>query len=155
MKLNVRKPLVATAIAGGILAVSATAAYAYWTATGTGTGSATTADGSTSLTITQNTFNGSALVPGGTAQAISGTIANANTFAVPITSFVATVAVDSTHATAGCLASWYSVPTLSAPSSVPAGGNVAFSGTVKLTDLPTTNQDACKGAAVTLTYNAG
>jgi hypothetical protein len=154
MNLNIRKPLITTAIAGGIVAVSATAAFAFWTATGTGSGTATTADSSTDLTITQNAFNGSALVPGGAAQAVSGTIANANTFAVPITSFVASVAVDSTHAQAGCSAAWYSVPTLTPPASVPAGGSANFSGTVKLNDTVGTNQDACKGATVTLTYTA-
>ena len=154
MQLNIRKTLTTTAVAGGILAVSATAAFAYWTATGTGSGTAATAESSTNLTITQNSFDGSALVPGGAAQAVSGTIANANTFAAPIASFVANVSVDSAHATAGCLASWYAVPSLSAPNSVPAGGSVSFAGTVRLNDQPTTNQDACKGATVTLTYTA-
>lgn len=155
MQLNLRKPLVATAVAGGILAVSATAAYAYWTATGTGSGSAQTAQASANLTITQDTFSGTALVPGGAAQPVSGTIANPNTFAVPITSFTATVAVDSAHSSAGCLAAWYSVPTLTGPASVPASGSATFSGTVRLNDQLTTNQDSCKGATVTLSYSAG
>jgi hypothetical protein len=154
MKLNLRKPVAGTVVAGGILAVSATAAFAYWTATGTGSGTATTAEASTNLVITQNSFNGSALVPGGAAQAVSGTIANANTFAAPISSFLTAVSVDSAHATAGCQASWYTAA-VTGPASVPANGSAGFSGTVKLNDLPSTNQDACKGATVTLTYTAG
>jgi hypothetical protein len=153
MQRNLRKTLVITGVAGGIVAVSATAAFAYWTATGTGSGTATTADSSANLTITQNAFSGSALVPGGVAQAISGSVANPNTFAVPITSFVTSVAVDANHAPA-CKAEWYAVQLSTTPTSVAANGSASFAGTVKLTDLPATNQDACKGASITVTYTA-
>jgi hypothetical protein len=151
MKLNYRKPAVVAAIVGGVLAVSGTAAYAYWTAQGTGTGTAGTAAASQPLTIAQDTFSGSALTPGGVAQAINGTITNPNTFTVPIT-LTAAPAVDSAHA--GCLPAWYTVTLASPPSSVPAGGTASFGGTVALTNLPGTNQDACKGATVTITYTA-
>jgi hypothetical protein len=155
MNVNFRKPLVATAIVGGILALSGTAAFAYWTATGTGSGTATTAAASLDLTVTQTAFAGSSLVPGGTPQSVSGTIGNTNTFAVPVSSLAATVAVDSAHAASGCLASWYSVTNLSAATTpVPANGNVAFSGKIQLVDQTTTNQDACKGATITLSYSA-
>jgi hypothetical protein len=154
MNVKFRKPLVATAVVGGILAVSGTAAFAYWTATGTGSGTATTAAASTDLTITQTAFAGSALVPGGAAQSVSGTIGNTNTFGVPVTSFTATVKVDDSHSP-GCDAAWYSVTTLAAATSpVPAGGSVAFNGKVQLLDQPSINQDACKGATITLTYKA-
>lgn len=153
MKLNYRKPAVAAAIVGGVLAVSGTAAFAYWTAQGTGSGTAGTAAASQPLTITQDAFSGTALTPGGTAQPISGTIANANTFNVPFT-LTAVPTVDSTHATAGCLASWYTVSLTTPPTSVAAAGNVSFSGTVVMNNLASTNQDACKGATVTVTYTA-
>lgn len=152
MKVNLRKPVVATAIVGGVLAISGTAAFAYWTATGTGSGSATTAAASTDLTITQAAFNGNALVPGGAPQDLSGTIANANTFAVPVAAFTAAVSVDSGHS--GCLASWYSVTNLTATGPVPAQGSIPFSGKIQLVDQTSTNQDACKGATVTVTYTA-
>jgi len=42
MKVNYRKPAVAAAIVGGVLAVSGTAAFAYWTASGSGSGTAGT-----------------------------------------------------------------------------------------------------------------
>jgi len=42
MKVNYRKPAVAAAIVGGVLAVSGTAAFAYWTAGGSGSGTAGT-----------------------------------------------------------------------------------------------------------------
>jgi hypothetical protein len=133
MSVNLRKPLVATAIVGGILAVSGTAAFAYWTATGTGSGTASTAATSNNLTITQAAFAGTALVPGGTAQTISGTIGNTNTFPAPVTSFTA-------------------VTNLTTASTVPAAGSSTFTGKIQLTD-EATNQDACKGATVTLSYS--
>lgn len=153
MKLNLSKPVVAVAVAGGVLAVSATAAFAYWTANGTGSGTASTAAGSQPLTITADTFAGTALTPGGTAQAISGTVTNPNTFNVPFT-LTAAPTVDSTHASAGCLASWYTVSLTTPPTSVAANSDVDFAGTVALQNLPSTNQDACKGATVTVTYTA-
>ncbi|WP_433297749.1 hypothetical protein ACQP2F_41780 [Actinoplanes sp. CA-030573] len=153
MKLNYRKPAVAAAIVAGVLAVSGTAAYAYWTAQGTGTGTAGTAAAGQALTITQDSFNGSALTPGGAAQAISGTVANANTFNVPFT-LTAAPTVDSAHATAGCLASWYTVTLTTPPTSVAAGNHADFAGTVAMTNLPNDNQDSCKGATVTITYTA-
>jgi hypothetical protein len=152
MKLNYRKPAVATAIVGGVLAVTGTAAFAYWTAGGSGTGTAVTGT-SQALTIAGDTFNGTALTPGGTAQTVSGTITNPNTFNVPFT-LAAVPTVDSSHATAGCLADWYTVTLTSPPSSVAANNHVNFTGTVAMTNLPSTNQDACKGATVTVTYTA-
>jgi hypothetical protein len=150
MQLNLRKPLVATAVTGGILAVTATAAFAYWSATGSGSGSAATAAESQAMTVRQTSTN-TGLVPGGAASTLSGIIENPNTFAVPLTKLTGTVAVDSSHS--GCDKSWFTV-SLTPPASVPAGGNAAFSGTVRLNDDPATNQDACKGAAVTLSYAA-
>jgi hypothetical protein len=150
MKVNFRKPVVVAAIAGSVLAISGTAAFAYWTASGTGSGTASTASSSADLTVSQATFSGSALVPGGTAQNLSGTIANTNGFAVPVTSFTAGVGVDSGHT--GCLASWYSVTNLTATGPAPAQGSIPFSGKIQLTDQTSTNQDACKGATVTVTY---
>jgi hypothetical protein len=151
MKLNYRKPLVATAIVGGVLAVTGTAAFAYWTATGSGSGTASTANGSQALTIAQDAFNGTALTPGGLAQDVKGTITNSNAFNVPFT-LAAVPTVDSTHATAGCLAGWDTVALTTSPTSVAANNHADFAGTVALTNLPSTNQDACKGATVTITY---
>jgi len=152
MKFNYRKPAVAAAIVGGVLAVSGTAAFAYWTANGTGSGSAGTAAASSPLTIVQDSFAGSALTPGGTAQAISGAVNNSNTFGVPFT-LTAVPSVDGTHATAGCLAGWYTVTLSSPPTNVAANNHADFSGTVALTNQ-SANQDSCKGATVTITYTA-
>jgi hypothetical protein len=153
MKLNYRKPAVAAAIVGGVLAVSGTAAFAYWTASGSGSGTAGTATGSQALTVAGDTFGGTALTPGGTAQAISGTVTNPNTFNVPF-GLTAVPTVDSTHASAGCLAGWYTVTLTTPPTSVAANNHVDFNGTVALTNLSSTNQDSCKGATVTVTYTA-
>jgi hypothetical protein len=156
MKFNYRKPAVAAAIVGGVLAVSGTAAFAYWTATGTGSGNAATANDSQPLSISQSTVTG-ALVPGASLP-ISGTVSNPNPFNVPF-ALTAAATVDSTSAGKGCLASWYTVSLPSAPTSVGAASGqtsatVNFSGSVAMTNVADTNQDACKGATVTVTYNA-
>ena len=153
MKFNYRKPAVAAAIVGGVLAVSGTAAFAYWTANGTGSGTAGTAAASTPLTITQDSFSGSPLTPGGAAQPISGTVTNSNTFNVPF-ALTASVGVDAPHVTLGCQASWYTVTLTTSPTTVAANNHADFAGNVALTNLATTNQDSCKGATVTVTYTA-
>ncbi|MDG6103049.1 hypothetical protein Daura_16205 [Dactylosporangium aurantiacum] len=151
MKINLRKPAIVAAATAGLLAVGGGVAFAYWTATGSGSGTATTAASSQNLTVTQAPFAGSALTPGGAAQDVSGSIGNPNTFPVQLTSLTAAVAVDAAHASAGCQAGWYTVTNLSTAASVAANSSAAFTGKVAMTD-PGTNQDACKGATVTITY---
>jgi hypothetical protein len=146
MQLNLRKSLITTAVAGGIVAVSATAAFAYWTAAGSGTGSAATAAESQPLTIAQTSTN-AGLVPGGEVSTITGTITNPNPFPVPINTITATPTVGAS----GCQASWFTVSGLSAPATVPANNSVTFSGSIRMTDSGT-NQDACKGVTVNLAF---
>jgi len=70
MKFNYRKPAVAAAIVGGVLAVSGTAAFAYWTATGTGTGQAS-AGQTVAFKVASTPATGDALTPGGPTQSAS------------------------------------------------------------------------------------
>ena len=155
-----RKRVVVVVAAAMALALGGGVAYAYWTAGGSGNGTAAVASGSTDVVVVQDsTVTG--LTPGGSPQELNGHFTNTNTAAVHVASLGATVSIDTVHAAAGCLAADFAlanfpiVPTL--------GWDVATNGsttwgdattTIALTDTPSVNQDACKGATVTLTYAA-
>jgi hypothetical protein len=110
-------------------------------------------------TITQtNTISG--LTPGGGSKTVAFSIANAagngaqNLGAVTVSN----IAVDSAHATAGCLAAWFS-----ANSPTSAVGTIADGATYTSTSStqPSVqmndsggNQDPCQGATLTLTLSA-
>ena len=146
---------VAVVVAVVAALAAATSAYAYFTSTGSGSGSATVGT-SAALAITQtNTITG--MLPDGAAHTVAYSIDNTgNTFAqnlgkVTVSNFVTS---DPTH----CLASWFSAndPT-SAVGTIPASSTYAsVAGTqpsIQMNDSGT-NQDACKGATLTLTLTA-
>jgi hypothetical protein len=135
------------------------AAYAYWTIGGSGSGSVTTGDVS-AVTINQTTTI-SNLAPGVAAQALSGTFDNPNDGPVYITSVTASIAsvTKATGAPAGtCDATDYTLANASMPvgAEVASGtGKGAWTGaTIAFNNKTTTNQDACKGATVNLSYTA-
>jgi hypothetical protein len=138
-----------------VSAVAAVGAYAYFTSTGSGTGSASVGS-HVALTITQtNTISG--LVPDGTAHTVAYSIDNtANTFAQNLGKVtVSNIAVDTTHANAGCLATWFTanaptdpVGTIAASSTYPSVAGTQPS--VQMNDSGS-NQSSCEGATLTLT----
>ena len=140
-----------------LLVVGGGIAYAYWTNNGTGTGSAETGTNA-ALTVNQTTTV-SAMAPGVAPQALSGNFDNPNVGPVFVKTVVATVT--STNAT-GCSAADYTITGVSiiggsAPGvggNVPAGGaNVgSWSGLTIAFNNTTSNQDACKGAVLTIGY---
>lgn len=149
------KKIVGLAIATAVLA-TAGVAWAYWTTTGSGDGTATTAAANGTLTL-HATADSSLLYPGGTAD-ISITAENTSTgtsLKVTTVSFDS-LSVDTAHATAGCLASDYTVGTVSTTPTVVAPGET--SGVVATATLSMANsaldQDACKGAVVTLNFTS-
>jgi hypothetical protein len=130
-------------------------AYAFYSSTGSGSGSGSAAanDGST-IVLTGGTQSAD-LSPGGNAN-IPLTAANTGA-AGTIRSISGSVAVDSTHVTAGCLASWFSIATrsgLSIPVGAAATGVDAGNSVVSMTN-ESTSQDACKGAVLTYTFVTG
>ena len=138
-----------------VAAAAAVAAYAYFTTTGSGTGSASVGT-STALTIAQtNTITG--LTPAGPSAAVQYSITNAaangdqNLGKVTVSN----IAVDSTHQTAGCQASWFSATApASAVGTINAGDTyTSVAGTQPSVQLNEsgTKQDACEGATLTLT----
>jgi len=154
MRTPRRRRVFSAAVILGILAIVA-GAYAYWTATGSGAGAATTADpGAQTVTVNQtSTSNG--LYPGGSV-ALSGNFDNPAANAVHVGNVTATVTGTNK---VGCNASDYSVggtATIANGGSVLSGTAVGgWSGlTLSMADTAS-NQDACKGATVSIAYSAG
>ena len=137
------------------LAIACGGAYAYWTNSGTGTGTAATdSPAAGQLSVAGTAITG--LAPGVAAKTLTGTITNSGTSDVTVSSLSVSGAVDAGHA-AGCsVANDYTIvqPTLTA-TSIPAGGNIPFSSGSIVFKNTASNQNACKGATVTLTYTVG
>ncbi len=130
-------------------------AYAYWTAGGSGTGTATT--GTTAgLTVNQTSII-TGLGPGSAPQTLSGTFDNPSDGTVHVTAVTASsYAIDAAHVTAGCTVAqgnYTLAGTAPVGADVPQGTSVGtWSGlTVAMNNLAA-NQDACKGATLTITY---
>jgi hypothetical protein len=150
-RLN-KKTKIAIVTAALVFGVSGTA-FAYWTQLGAGTGSAGT--GTTVAVVVRQTSTITGLYPGGAAVPLAGNFDNPNTAAVTVGLVTGTVTTTSLPAT--CLASWYAITGTGSPATqVLAGSGVgtgAWSGlNVALVNQPATNQDACKGATITITY---
>jgi hypothetical protein len=96
------------------------------------------------------------LYPGAAAQPVPLTLSNPNNSAIYVTTI--SVSVQGTSA-AGCSAAWFQVNQLSIPTAspiaVPAGGSTSLAGvaapSIQMLDSKT-NQDACKGATLSLSY---
>ena len=134
------------AVTAAVLLGTAGGAYAYWTSTGSGSG---TAAAGTASTVTVNqTSSVAGLVPGGAAIPLSGTFTSTNNNVV-VTGLMATVAVDKP----ACLVSDFVIAgTAVIVNDAPATYSKTWSGlTIKLNNTAL-NQDACKGAAVTINY---
>ena len=153
-KLKTKKGLLA---AVAVLA-AAGAAFAYWSGSGSGSGSGSTATGTSALTANQTTTL-NPMYPGDSAQTISGNFNNTNDGPVYVSSVTASIAsvTRAAGAPAGtCDATDFTLAnaTMAVNAQVPSGsGQGAFTGaTIKFNNKTGTNQDACKGATVNLSY---
>lgn len=148
MKLIKSKKGISFLLIVAIAAISAVGAFAYWTTTGAGTGSAANAASNGEIVLTAS-WAADALYPGGD-EVVSFTANNAgpsNLYVGTVTSVVSTDDVD-------CLASDFTVAPV-------AQGQIIEPGTEDLDDdglivfaNSALNQDACKGATVTLTLSS-
>ncbi|HEX3392022.1 MAG TPA: hypothetical protein VHS55_05630 [Solirubrobacteraceae bacterium] len=133
------------AVAGG--------AFAYWTTTGSGEGSGkvATSNGTLALhgVITEE------LTPGGESP-VTFTAENTNSSSLQVGTIHAVVSIDTSHASAGCKASDFTIgdthenqviPAKSAPVALSNNGSISMADTAE-------NQDACKGATITLTLTS-
>ena len=139
----------------GVIAVLAVAgvAVAFWTTTGAGEGSGKVKSSNGTLVLHGSISN--ELTPGSTSP-VTFTADNSNSSSLQVGTVHAVVSIDEEHATAGCKASDFSIAdtaenqTISAESSKVALNN---NGSIKMADTEE-NQDACKGATVTLTLES-
>ncbi len=148
-------------IVGVVVALAAAAAaYAYWTAGGSGSGSGSAA-GSTSNVAVNQTTTLEPMYPGDSAQTISGNFTNTNDGPVYVTTVTASISsvTKAVGAPAGtCDATDFTLANaaMTVNASVPAGANQgSWSGATIKFNNKATNQDACKGATVSLSYAVG
>jgi hypothetical protein len=152
MKLLRNRKLVAL-LATLVLGATAVAGYAFWTTTGAGTGSATNAYSNGTLVLHASFADN--LTPGAS-EAVSYTADNSNSSSLQVGTVHADVSIDSAHALAGCLASDFTVADKIENQTIAAGGSgvaLAHDGSIAFADTGV-NQDACKGALVTLTLSS-
>ena len=147
-QMTKKNKIAAVAASAALVAVGGGAAYAYWSTTGTGSGSATAKASTSPVTITVTVDQG---VAPGAPKNINYTATNPNTSSTQVT--LANPQVSTSDAK--CLPAWFSATVPAGPTTVLAGATTDLgNGTLTLTDDPATNQDACKGALITVTVGS-
>ncbi len=160
-KNSKRKRSAAVLAAGVIGLATAGGAYAYWTGLGGGTGTATTKAGSATALVVTGDVAG-AMFPGDSAQTVTATVKNTGAERYQVSTVKAYVTTDK----AGCDGSDYKLNGAVAPTNatdaaaiaVPTGElapGATTTGTFTMQfNNKATDQNACKGAAVTIHYVA-
>jgi hypothetical protein len=149
------KKTVAVLATTAVLFSGAGVAYAFWTAGGSGSGTASTGS-NVPITAVQTSVIAN-LRPGDTAQTLSGKFDNSNASPVrvaTVTASIASVFVGGVAAV-GCDATDYTLANavMTVGVEIPAGtAQGAWTGATIKFNNKATNQDACKGATVNLTY---
>jgi hypothetical protein len=144
------------ALSLAVALIAAVAAVAYWTSGGTGTGSAS-AGTTANITVNQSTVL-TAMYPGDTPQTISGNFSNTNSGPVYVGTVTAAISgvTKAAGAPAGtCDATDFTLatPAMTVNAQVPTGTGGAWTGAkLSFNNKTATNQDACKGATVALSY---
>ncbi|UOD81119.1 hypothetical protein [Paenarthrobacter ureafaciens] len=144
-----KKSRITAAVAGvALVAVGGGAAYAYWTTTGAGNGEATNSAGGGTVTL-HATFDGG-LAPGNSVP-VAYTADNATTSSTVVGALTPSVTTDK----AGCLPEWFVVTADTGNVRVLAKttGTSVGAGTLTFNDSED-NQDACKGAVVTVSVTS-
>jgi hypothetical protein len=156
-KFSAKKKVAAALGAGAIVVAGAGAAVAYWSAGGSGHGDSTAASANGAVSYAVTVADG---IAPGLSKAVTYGAYNLGTTSLQVNNPAAAVSIDTTHATNGCLASWFAVgqPT-SGTTTIPAGTLQATpvslgSGNLTFPDLTNTDQNSCKGATVTVTVTS-
>jgi len=162
-KNSKKKKRAAAILAAGVIGLAtAGGAYAYWTSLGGGTGTASAKAGSTSaLQVTGNVAN--AMFPGDTEQTVTATVKNVGTENYKPQAVKAYVTTNKT----GCDGSDFLLNGAAAPTTSDAATDITLTSvdlapgatttgtfTMQFNNKLDTNQNACKGASVTITYVA-
>ena len=145
LKLRKKTVVLGTAV---LVLVGGGSALAYWTTTGSGSGSATNAAANGTLTLSATFADG--LTPGAS-ESVAYAASNPGTSSLFVGTITPTVAVDAAHDAAGCLATDFTATTVTSNTRVAAGATDVAVGSGSLSFADTAvNQDACKGATITL-----
>ena len=133
---------------GVVVIAGAGAGFAYWTQSGSGGGSGSV--GTTGTITLPGTFTSAQLYPGGSVP-VTLTAANSGTSAVTLANVHTVV----TTSDPDCLASDFVMADVAQATSVPAGATAEplTGGTLTMQNTAL-NQDACKGAVLTLTLSS-
>ncbi|WP_374969165.1 hypothetical protein [Terrabacter sp. BE26] len=157
-----KKRYAAIAVAGVIGLATAGGAYSYWTSLGDGTGTATTRAGNAKpFSVTGGAAN--AMFPGDTPQTVTATVKNIGSENYTVQALKAWVSTDKT----GCDGTDFLIDGAAAPASAATPVSITLtqtdlapnatttaSFTMQFNNKATTDQSACKGAAVTIHYLA-
>ena len=147
---KISKKLVVGTAATAIVAAGAGVAFAYWTASGSGTGTGTVKSSNGSLVL-KGTID-DALSPGATS-AVHFTASNAGSSNLQVGTVKAVVSTDKP----ACDITWFTIGDTVEDQTIAAGASdVALTGvgSISMSDPSNVNQDACKGAAITLTLSS-
>jgi hypothetical protein len=134
------------------------AAFAFFTSTGTGTGSGHTGTATNNITVVGTETI--PVFPGGPGEPVSFTASNSASVPEQLSTIhLASYTVDATHVTAGCTAAFgvytlADIPVSVSDGKILAGASnqpLAAAGSLFMTDT-LTNQNACQGATLTLTF---
>ncbi|MDQ0632508.1 hypothetical protein QFZ40_000417 [Arthrobacter pascens] len=149
-KMTKKNKIAAVAASAALVAVGGGAAYAYWSTTGSGGGSALASPGTTTSTVTIDATFALGLAPGGS-EDITYTGTNPNSSSTTVTLDRAVVTANN-----GCdAASWLAASVPTATTTIAANGTQSLGkGTLTFTDDPAVNQNACKGALITVTVTS-
>lgn len=153
------KKVVAAVAASAAVTAGAGVAYAFWTTSGTGTGTGSVADGASQALAVSGDAS-SPMAPGVAAQNVTATVQNngsENYKVSTLTAYVTTnkdgctgadfVVNGSTSSSAAPVDLGVTATDLAPNATVTKGYTLGFNNTAD-------NQDACKGAAVTVHYSA-
>lgn len=147
-KMTKKNKIAAAAASIALVAVGGGAAYAYWSTTGGGTGQAKA--GTDAAVVIHAAFD-DGITPGATgSKTINYTADNPNSGSTLVTLDAATtVSTD----VGTCLGTWFTATVPNTTTTV--GGNALGAalngtGTLTLSDLPGTDQNACKSATITV-----
>ncbi len=134
-----------------VLALTAAAAFAYWTNSGEGSGTVKASSGGASFEVTSTLVEG--LYPGGSSAVtvkVKDVDASQNEFLTKLEAEVEKTSV------AECKKEWFEVtPASQEPKVVLAHGETKeYTVNLKMKEEAAVNQNACKGASITLKYKA-
>jgi hypothetical protein len=146
--MRLRKKLAFIGAGAAVLAMTATG-VAYWTTTGAGSGNATAKASNGTLVLHAN-FASNALAPG-LSTPVSYTADNAGATDLQVATIHSVVSTSDVN----CDPAWFSIADASSNVTVLAGasGTAVGSSTLAFAN-DASNQDACKGATITLTVSA-